>query len=269
MHYLDPDYNPLEDLPEKEDYRKKVDQFTRDLVWGVMKGYWSPSLGIAEAGGRGCVYSVADDDPNGYPHIDYLVVKIENPMNLGWSDEFYEKWYIEVIPTAPDLLFWGYVSKEDYLLTQKAIDLLHTPSTAPNVFISYRHIASSTLALTIEARLKYLGNNNTFIDKELSPGKRFENEITTAIENCHYFVLLVDKNLFDSEWVIKEYQLAEKLGKTIIPILHPNIEENDLKAFATEGYDRNIQYIDCKGISAADYEFVINRLLNTLGYATY
>lgn len=276
MHYFDPNYNPLLDSVET-DYRKRVDQFTRDLTWGVMKGIWAPNLKQDVDYGR-----EINLDANNVPQLSenlhsrpvtYYSPHYEYGTSKEFEQQFTQKWQLEIIPTIKDLHFWGYVDKDDDILTQKAIDLLHTPSTAPTVFISYRQIASSTLALAIEARLKYLGNNNTFIDKELSPGKRFDTQITDAIKNCSHFVLLVDDDIFAPgsggvSWVKKEYDLAITEKKEIIPIIHNNALPK-LKDFEKQGYDTSIQYIDCKGISAADYESAINRLLNTLEYATY
>lgn len=277
MHYTDPNYNPLLD-PVEEDYRKRVDQFTRDLAWGVLKGYWSPRFDTKYLDG------VVDDgvDSSGVPrqkivgtprHFYCYQPLFENSTTSEIRKQFDVKWNYGYIPTVDDLQFWGFVSN-DNVLTRDAIELLDKPSIAPKVFISYRHIASSTFALAIEARLKYAGNNNIFIDKELNPGERFDTQITDAIENCDYFVLLVDKDLFATgsggvSWVKKEYELAVTLDKTIIPIIHPNVEKNDFKALAADGFDTTIQYIDCKGIAAFDYETAINRLLNAMGYATY
>ena len=262
MHYTDPNYNPLLD-PVEEDYRKRVDQFVRDLAWGVLRGYWLPQLDLM-AGIR---------DPE-KPHLILTgYVPKYDTDSPEIKKQWYAKWQAKIVPSQQDLWFWGYVTKADNMLTSKALELLDAPSSAPKVFISYRHITSSTLALAIEARLKYAGNNNIFIDKELNPGERFETQIKDAIIDCDYFVLLVDKEVFKPgykgiSWVKAEYNLALEHKKKVLAIVHYDALEY-LDSLETDGFDTEIHFIDCKGIAAFDYETAINRLLNTIGYATY
>jgi len=249
MNYLDPDYNPLLETAET-DYRKRIDQYVRDLAWGILNRKWDSQL-------------------NHLSNIHKYGPRVD-PNSVAGS-QFVEKWSQDMRPFDTDLWIWEYVSKDYGVLTPKAFDLLHTPSSAPNVFISYRHKAcnSSTLALAIEARLKLLGNNNTFIDKTINAGDSIQERIDKSLDNCDVFVILIDREIFESKWTIYEYEKAISLSKKVIAIKHPDVTQEDLNKIVARGFDMGKLFITCYSSGAIDYEKAINELLNVLGYSTY
>ena len=274
MNYLDPNYNPLTEAVET-DFQNRIDQYVRDFIWGVRNNKWS-SYPMAIIGKGG---AIIEYEPSFTSDIE--------------RTQFKQKWRRTDRPTASELWTWGYISERG-ALTREVFQLLYTPSTAPNVFISYRHKAcsSSTLALVIEARLKLFGNNNTFIDKTMNAGDDLKERIDNGLNKCDVFVLLMDKEIFKSDWTIYEYQTAVSLGKKVITIVHPDVTNDDLHIIikkgkkildikhadvrqdeldkiVAQGFDMGKLFIKCADFGAIKYENAINELLNVLGYATY
>jgi len=86
-----------------------------------------------------------------------------------------------------------------------------------NVFISYnRENEASTKALVDD--IQELGHTVWF-DQELSGGQVWWDKILETIRNCDVFVFVLSVEGLDSSACSLEYEYANELGKTILPIL--------------------------------------------------
>lgn len=241
------------DNPAPTTYRERIEHYARDLAWGVEQELWTFTLDVIEIAAHDAIYPSSTF--NIHPNSDKYLRKFRRK----WFDD-------ELHPTISDLRFWGFtVDKETgFELTQNAFDLLRQPFRSPRVFISYSHKNSSALALAIEARLKYLGNHDVFVDKSIPGGRKWEEVIEKNVLACDYFVLLVHENVFDSEFIKQEFDLALAENKTIYPVCHHGVNPNSFPEFS------EIQSIRCEGLpSAKTFESAINDLLFWMGYPTY
>ena len=66
--------------------------------------------------------------------------------------------------------------------------------------------------------LKNKGLNPWKDDKEMVPGDNLPGTIATAVEGCSLFVYLLSPGYFGSKWCKKEFDIANKKGKKIVPI---------------------------------------------------
>ena len=91
------------------------------------------------------------------------------------------------------------------------------PDAAP-VFISYAREDGSELAkrlvdnLPAHARVKPWQDRN-----DMQPGN-FEDQIRSAIETSRYLVLVLTPGAIRSEWVRREWRLAQKRGVCVLPV---------------------------------------------------
>lgn len=63
--------------------------------------------------------------------------------------------------------------------------------------------------------------------RDIIPGKSYAAEISRAIKNTKFVVLLFNNNSFSSQWVRKEIERAVGNGKLILPFLLEKIELDD------------------------------------------
>ncbi len=86
-----------------------------------------------------------------------------------------------------------------------------------NIFISYnREDKDETKALVDD--MEKLGHNVWF-DQELSGGQKWWTQILESICNCDLFVFVLSVDGLDSSACGLEYEYADALGKTILPVL--------------------------------------------------
>lgn len=85
------------------------------------------------------------------------------------------------------------------------------------VFISYSR-EDSDYAFTLRDFLENHGFS-TWIDEKIEDGSRWWKIIEKSIENCSAFIVIMTPSSNDSEWVEKEYMLANRDKKPIFPVL--------------------------------------------------
>lgn len=261
------------DNPVPESYHDKLAHYARDLAWGVEQELWTVKVYSRNMGDNSCIYPEIFN----FSHYPKNLLNVNNehrerlkPLQM----QFLEKWFDDNLPPSTrDFEYWGYVHPTGaalgggiyaYTLDHSAFDLLRQPYRSPIVFISYSHANSSALALAIEARLKYLGNHDVFVDKSIPGGRKWEEVIKKNVIACDYFVLLVHEAVFDSKYIKQEFELAVAEGKTIYPFCHHGVDPNNFSEFS------DIQSITCDGLpSAKTFENAINDLLFWMGYPTY
>lgn len=243
--------NPLI-LPPPDDKVERVPAFARDLAYGAMQEMWPNMFSGYAISAKGLELRIRDD------------AALRELLSGKWQDD---------APSHLLLATYGYFQEYeraergriDYLLTQKAFDLLSKPAAPPSVFISYSRSHSSAFGLLIEARLKLAGNPNPFIDKNLTPGDEWNQQLEKQIAGVRYLICLVAAQTLASPHVRQELAWAQQYGCTVISICHSGgmIDANAPDILQSR------HAIFVRGETALDYETAINQVLNALGYATY
>ncbi len=194
------------------------------------------------------------------------------PLSNNGNTYFERRWRKADLDHLLELLLsHGYLVESDdqtfVQLTAKAFDLLDE-SEPYNIFISYRRLDSSALALLVLARLK---NHSLvpFVDMALEAGGNWHADLKERIKDCDYFIILLGKDTLSSSMTIKEIQWALQYDRTIIPVWHSGFELNaDEWADEDEAVKDAIQQTNAIRVtdeSASGYNTAIVELLNRFG----
>ncbi len=262
--------SPFE-LPAPQDPLIRVHEFARDLAYGAVIGEWSAQISLR--GGRVPNDDWFKDNITGYETLNIPKAK------------FYRKWSVDGfsrVATFPLLISFGYLAHEreqpftvhDYMITEKAFNLLEKPVNPLTVFVSYRRKQSSALSLLVEARLKLADPDlDAFVDKDIPVGNEWEDELRQKVADCDYLISLIGKETLVSPNVMDEIEWALKANCRIVTILHPDFRFEQItnpsarqQNIITELNKRQLIMIVSE--SAEHYDSAIRKLLNTLGYST-
>jgi len=112
------------------------------------------------------------------------------------------------------------------------------------IFISHSSKDNALIKdLQILEALKKAGFESVFLDfdeeKGIKLGEDWKNKLYTKIKKSHFVVLLLSPNWIKSKWCFAEYTIAEVLGKTIIPIIIDNPDNEVFNWVAN-----NLQQVD-------------------------
>ena len=110
---------------------------------------------------------------------------------------------------------------------------------SPYVFISYNSLQKEQ-AEQMRETLKYHKIECWMAPYSIPGGSRYANEITSAIENCSAFILLLSPSAQRSHWVEIETHLAFEFRKVILPFV---VEECELTG-SFKLYLTNIQFYE-------------------------
>jgi hypothetical protein len=240
----------IKTLPAKTaNPRRRIKWIAKELALGVTKELW---------------------DINILTHGNDIDAESVIPHDENLKLYFKERWNIEDIRLEWKLLdTYGYLTRNGYFdkLTRSALELLE--ETEPyNIFISYRRLDSSALALLVLARLKE-HNLVPFVDMALEPGANWHADLEDRINDCDYFIILLGKDTLTSPMTIKEIEWALLYERTIIPLWHSGFDLQD--EMWTE-IDQEVKVViqETNAIivqdeSASGYNTAIVELLNRFG----
>jgi hypothetical protein len=238
--------------PRPDDPLEKIHDYARDLAYMALQGVISAEMRVGARGWKG--------DP-----------RYESELDSPDLVAFRNKWWASDTFAGPDfglLASYEYVTVPEldvYLLTAQALALLQKPAGKPMVFISYRRKDSSAFALLVEARLRLVGVDSIFIDKNIQAGEIWHERLAEIIGQCQHFICLVGPNTLTSPVIADEIRAAVAAGCRIISVWHAGQSMDD----QTPADLRKRHAISVTGESAREYETAISELLNTLGYRTY
>lgn len=180
----------------------RVKLLAKELALGVHKGFWD----------------------------DFLTVNPRfGPTHANLKDFWGKRWQEHNFEHLVELLqFHGYVEVTDaFRLSGSTVELLE--ETEPfNVFISYRRLDSSAMALLVLARLKE-HSLVPFVDMALEAGGNWHADLEERIKGCDYFIILLGEDTLSSEMTVKEIAWAIDAERTIIPVWHSGFESKDEK----------------------------------------
>ena len=154
-----------------------------------------------------------------------------------------------------------------YKLSRDAFKLLDEVEPH-NIFISYRRLDSSALALLVLARLKE-HSLVPFVDMALEAGGKWHADLEERIRDCDYFIILLGKDTLASPMTVKEIEWAIGYERTIIPVWHSGFDLND-ERWAEVGQEvkdaiQQTNAIRVTDESASGYNTAIVELLNRFG----
>ncbi len=117
-----------------------------------------------------------------------------------------------------------------------------------HAFISYGRADSKAFAINLNAQLAAQGLNVWFDQNDIPPAVDYQKQIDDGIEKAHNFLFIISPHAVNSPYCLKEIEMAIKLNKRIIPLLHveqiskeiwqqrnPNKTEEDWQEYQQEG----------------------------------
>jgi len=193
-------------IPPPQEPMQRIVTLARDLAYHAMQGRWSSNFGIY-----------------GYPSIQWF-----NKWRMTEDDTvgryLATKW-AEKHPPVSLLVSFGYMmpgsEEAEYILTEKAFQLLEKPDLPAKIFISYSRKESSAFALLILARLKAAGLD-AFLDmQDIAPGDDWHARLENEVKARDYLICLIGPTTLDSPYVQQEikWALQTKTVRTI-PVWH-------------------------------------------------
>ena len=136
-------------------------------------------------------------------------------------------------------------------------------TAAPKVFLSYaRADADKKFVSTLHRRLKRDGIECFFDEVSLAPGDNFVLEISQAIDECNYLVMVMSRSYFSARFAPSEWAAVLALDpkserSRLVPLL---LEDCELPALI-----RAINYIDVR--SSEKFEQNYPRICRRVGRA--
>lgn len=99
-----------------------------------------------------------------------------------------------------------------------------------DVFISYGRKESKVFATKLWEKFKEAGLDVWFDQNDIPLAVDFQEKIDDGIEKAHNFIFIIAPHSITSEYCLKEVELAVKLHKRIIPVLHIEPTDKELAA---------------------------------------
>ncbi|NER26332.1 MAG: TIR domain-containing protein [Symploca sp. SIO1C4] len=117
-----------------------------------------------------------------------------------------------------------------------------------DAFISYGRADSKAFATNLHHRLLEAGLKIWFDQNDIPLGVDFQNQIDDGIEKSHNFLFIIAPHSVNSAYCLKEIELAIKLRKRIIPLLHVEaISRETWKSRFPQGTEEAWQEYKAKG----------------------
>ena len=227
----------------------RVQLLAKELAMGVHKKLWKTAFGVHYSNYGGGEFETGDENLASYFRNRWDARHIGSHLELLKGHG-----YIQIVSGGREI-------------TQQAFKLL-TKSEPYNIFISYRRMDSSALALLALARLKEHGLE-PFVDMALQAGGNWHADLEERIKACDYFVILLGKDTLESEVTVKEIRWALQYESPIIPLWHSGFDSNDDRwsRIDKEALDtiQQTNAIIVQDESASGYNTAIVELLNRFG----
>lgn len=225
-----------------------VKLLAKELAIGAVRKLWSPRETLDYFHGGAAALSKSSE---AYFELRWQGRDLEHLLEILLGHEYLAKTSARSFPE----------------LTTKAFDLLDEVEPF-NIFISYRRVDSSALALLVLARLKE-HSLVPFVDMALEAGGKWHADLEEKIQQNDYFIILLGRDTLSSPMTVREIQWALQYDKTIIPVWHSKFDSDDEKwkdVPAEVMYViRQTNAIIVQDESASGYNTAIVELLNRFG----
>ncbi|MBE6763669.1 MAG: toll/interleukin-1 receptor domain-containing protein [Ruminococcaceae bacterium] len=103
------------------------------------------------------------------------------------------------------------------------------------VFVSYKSEVQ-TLSLAFVKRLESIGIDCWIACRDIHLGTDYVDEIPQAIDDCHFFLLVLSENVEASPWVKSELKQAISSGKFILPVMIEEFALSPSYSFMLQNY---------------------------------
>lgn len=141
---------------------------------------------------------------------------------------------------------------------------------AYDIFISYRRKgAGAGVAGEMQAKLENRGFK-VFLDVDEIGSGRFPDQIKQAIEECRDFILVLapgtlDRCVEEGDWVRREIEEAEQLGKNIVGVALPgfNMPSSDSLPFSMRDIPTRQVFLWTHEYRVASFEKIVENLVST------
>ena len=157
-------------------------------------------------------------------------------------DNLADAWYASCLVYGRHRLERWHTSAQNLFQLLARITLRSFQAVMQGVFLSYARVDANRASQLAED-IRALGFN-VWIDKELSGGQMWWDEILSQIRHCDILVFSVSDASCRSQACMRELSYAESLGKTVIPVLvddgvamgalPPNLGKRQLVEFLDE-----------------------------------
>ena len=227
----------------------RVKLLAKELALGVHRGLWERTILVGTSYGE--------------------IIELRSGVQQYLHPFIEKRWGDKSISQQIELLIGHeYVIKTNVHEIASAAFGLVDETEPYNIFISYRQLDSSALALLVLARLKEHGLV-PFVDMALEAGGNWHADLEDRIKSCDYFIILLGKDTLSSPMTVKEIQWALKYERTLIPIWHSGFDLNaDEWVDVDEAVKEAIQQTNAiivQDESANGYNSAIVELLNRFG----
>jgi len=244
----------------------KLVQIARGLAIGCLEGKWDVDVRVVTAQD----YIAKQIGFDGYTP-EYRSSNLGDAVVGAFLTEESAAINLEVGRVLKMLHANGYA--EEGILTFRSFDL--TQSTPDiSIFISYRRVESSLLALYLQSRFRIAGGE-AFVDvNNLTLGDDWHPALEERVKTSAYFVCLVGSSTLKSEYVRQEIEWALEASVTIIPVLHNGfdagspvnkllVEKHPFLKAVTQKHGHVIKDAG----DPNDYRNAVDEILTSLGYA--
>ncbi|MDB9426733.1 TIR domain-containing protein [Microcystis aeruginosa CS-564/01] len=117
-----------------------------------------------------------------------------------------------------------------------------------DVFISYGRADSKAFAINLNQRLTAQGLNVWFDEEDIPLAVDYQEQINDGIERTHNFIFIIAPHSVNSQYCLKEINLAIKYNKRIIPLLH--VEQISQETWQQRNLDKTETEADWQGYQA-------------------
>ncbi|MBC1195736.1 TIR domain-containing protein [Microcystis aeruginosa BLCCF158] len=117
-----------------------------------------------------------------------------------------------------------------------------------DVFISYGRADSKAFAIKLNQRLTAQGLNVWFDQEDIPLAVDYQEQINDGIERTHNFIFIIAPHSVNSQYCLKEINLAIKYNKRIIPLLH--LEQISQETWRQRNPDKTETEADWQGYQA-------------------
>jgi CheY-like chemotaxis protein len=193
-----------------------------------------------------------------YPQIACLMISgevITPEYALDLRDDYNLDYFL-----SKTLIFDENVMNSDVMniAIQRAMARVENARPRCKVFLSYRRSGSWGQARAIANSLRER-NVDVFLDFDSINQGRFDSVIDAEIRRREFFVPLLTKNTFESEWVQREINKALVLQKMIVPLL---IDDFSFETTPPPPIIDDLKMMAGIRVEADSYEDALDRLVN-------
>jgi len=92
-------------------------------------------------------------------------------------------------------------------------------------------------------------------EQSLIAGDNLEEKLLEFIANSEYVIIIVSNNTTTSKWIQREFEMAERLNKRILPVMIEDIDDQEIPDFL-----KNIVYADLRDNYNIGFNFLIRSI---------